>query len=240
MFKKLTLLVVLSAFLFVDVAVAQKADDIVKKVIEARGGKNALKNLKSYTIKGKIKAKGMEIGFTYYYKSPDKYRQESEMMGMKQVIATDGKDVWQSAMGQTRKIEGEQAKQAKLNLSQLSSMLEGPFENYPSKDIKIEFAGKVKEDGRDAYTLKATDTAGNVSYLYVDRNNYELFKLFAQANNGGQITDITMNIKDYKKAGKANLPRAFVINMGNQKIEYILDKIDIDSKLDDKLFKYPK
>ena len=67
----------------------QSAEDVLKKMIDARGGRKALENVKDQTMSGtmEIVAQGMSGPVTIYSKEPDKSRFEIDVMGMKIVQA---------------------------------------------------------------------------------------------------------------------------------------------------------
>jgi len=219
---------------------SQNADEIIKKSIATRGDINSFKNLKSYKVDAKISVMGMEIPLTYYHKAPDKMRQESSAMGRTQIVGYNGKDLWQQANGQTMKIPDSLVEKSLAQTNQFESFLKGPFVDYKKKGRKIEYSGKVTEDGRKAYTLKMIDKDKNESYLYIDRNNYELFKIWASVKGPKGNTDIELKFSDYKKVGKFTIPYKITIKAGKVQQVFTIDKFKTNIKLKDSLFDMPK
>ncbi len=220
---------------------SQNAEEIIKKSMEKRGDYEAFKNLKSYKIKGKQTAMGMEIPFTFYYKAPDKMRQESKAMEQEQITGYDGKQMWQSAQGQTQAVPQQYTEQAVESLKQIPNFLVGPLADYKEKDKEIEFSGATTEDGRKAYTLKMEKNDGE-TYAYLDKNNYQLFKLFAQVENEKEkkTMDVEISFSDFKEVNGFSVPHKINVAAGEQKFAYIIDKIEVNPKLEDSLFSIPK
>ncbi len=219
---------------------SQNAAEIIKKSIASRGDITAFENLKSFKIDAKISVRGMEIPFTYYHKAPNKMRQESSAMGRTQVVGYNGKDLWQQANGQIMKIPDSLVEKSLVSVNQFESFLKGPFVDYKKKGRKIEYSGKVTEDGRKAFTLKMIDKDKNESYLYIDRGSYELFKIWASVKGPKGNADIELNFSNYKKIGKFTVPYNITINAGKVKQEFTINKFKTNINLKNSLFNVPK
>src|SRR5262245_8605062 len=74
---------------------SQTVDDLIKKNIEARGGIEKLKALKSLRMTGKIHTEGMDIPMVLQVKRPGLVRGEATLQGVSMVKAYDGETAWQ-------------------------------------------------------------------------------------------------------------------------------------------------
>src|SRR5581483_3627286 len=94
MFRKLYLSLVL--ILFVAPAVlAETADDIVAKHIEAMGGQDKIQAVKTMKMTGTMQVQeGLEAPITMLVKVPDQVRMEFTIQGLTAVQAYDGKNGW--------------------------------------------------------------------------------------------------------------------------------------------------
>ncbi|MCP4903238.1 MAG: hypothetical protein GY906_40265, partial [bacterium] len=72
------------------------ADDLVNKIIDARGGRAALQSVKDSTILGSIELvqMGAEGALTDYWKQPAKRRADFDIFGMTVTQAFDGAHAW--------------------------------------------------------------------------------------------------------------------------------------------------
>ncbi|MQY61320.1 hypothetical protein GH153_05750, partial [bacterium] len=63
---------------------SQEVSDILKKMVEAQGGKKVLEKIKDMTLSGTLEMiqLGMTGSMTMYKKEPNKVRMDIEVMGM--------------------------------------------------------------------------------------------------------------------------------------------------------------
>ena len=236
------ILAVALSFLFsISQIFAQDVEEIIKKSMEARGDLNTYKNMTSLTISGQQSQTGMSIIFHYYMKDNKKFKLESEAMGQKQTMAYDGDTMWVESGGQLQIIPEEHAEKYLPQLKQMQGFISGPFMKYKEDGKEIEFSGNVKEDGRDAFTLKLIDDEKEL-FLYVDKNNYELFKIWTSVTGQqGEETDVELNFSDYKKVNGFSYPHKIDLVMGEGgTIGIIIEKIEMNAKIDDSVFEAPK
>jgi outer membrane lipoprotein-sorting protein len=224
---------------------AQEAEEIIKKSLEARGDYNTYKDVKSLIIIGSQSQMGMSIPFSYYMKQIDedksKYRMESEGMGSKQVLAYNGDSVWIESGGNLQVVPDEYVEQILPQIKQIQGFVSGPLLNYKEKDYKIEYSGSVKEDDRDSYTLKMTDENDEETYLYIDKNNNELFKLWTTTTGrDGEPMEVTLRYSDFKIINGFALPHKMDLTVGEfGTTNFKIDKIEYNPVIDDSIFDAP-
>src|SRR5215216_5594880 len=80
--------------LFCIQASAQTADEVIKKNIEARGGLQKIKAVKSLKATGKILQQGLEIPISVQQKRPGSFRIDVTFQGKSQTQAYDGETGW--------------------------------------------------------------------------------------------------------------------------------------------------
>jgi len=239
------LTIALTFFAGITQLLSQDIDEIVNKVLLARGDVAAYKNLKTLILKGTQTQMGMNVPFTLYMKKinedKEKYYLESEAMGTKQQMGYNGDTMWVLA-GQLQIVPKEYEEQFLPQISQIKNFTETPLLSYKEKGHKLELSGSVNEDGRDAYTIKFLQKDERESFLYVDKTNFELFKIWAsmEGQDGNEV-EIEMNYSDYKKINGFSLPHKMVLKMGEYgTIEFSFEKIEFDPVIDDAIFNPPK
>src|SRR5579863_1654951 len=82
---------------------AQTLDEIIAKNIQARGGVEKLKAIKTVRISGKVNQGDFRAAFVQENRRPGKVREEFIIQGMAQVEAFDGKTGWVVSPFQGRK-----------------------------------------------------------------------------------------------------------------------------------------
>ena len=151
---------------------AQSVDEIIAKNVQARGGSEKLKSVK--TIKSTATMSmgpGMEAPGVLIQKRPDFARLEFTVQGLTAVQAYDGKNGWQ-IMPFMGKKEPELMSADEAKETQEMADLDGPLIDYQSKGHRVEFEGKEKVEGTDAYKLKVTLKNGDVQTIYIDSDSF--------------------------------------------------------------------
>lgn len=218
-------------------AYAQTVDEIADKHIAALGGMDKLKGVNTLITARSLSVQGMEIPTTTTIVVGKSLRSESSVMGNSMIQVVDGTTGWMirpTMMGGTGEPEDMPADQVKQQLGQLDPF--GELVNYKEKGNKVELIGKEKVEKQDAYHLKITTKDGQVMDEYIDANTYLLNKVKATIN--GQEGEISFS--DYKEV--EGIKFANTMEMTNPQmgvITFITNKITINSKVDEAIFKKP-
>src|SRR5512132_1429290 len=143
------------AFLFCIQASAQTVDEVIKKNIDAHGGVQKLKAVKSIKASGKIIQQGIEIPITLQQKRATMVRMDATFQGKSMVQAYDGETGWKidpfQGSSDPEKVAGDDLKDL-----QEQSDLDGPFVDYKDKGHTVELIGKEDLEGTPVYKLKLT------------------------------------------------------------------------------------
>lgn len=217
---------------------AQNVDKIIDTYFENIGGKDKWGKVTSVVLEGEAQAQGQQIPMKIYRQQPNSLRIELSLQG-KTIVqqAFDGKDAWGMNF-MTGKMEKRPAETTK-------ELAEEEFEpfylNYKKKGHKIVLEGKEEIEGSECYKLKVTKKNGDVVYLFFDTENSILIMTRNTIKSGpakGQQTE--SYVSDYKEVNGLMMPHAMIEKVGGQKITINVKKITINSKLDAKLFAFPK
>src|ERR1700732_5226305 len=92
-----------SLALFLPCASAQTVDEIIAKNIQARGGLEKLKAVKTLRMTARINQNGFRATVVQENQRPNKVREEFIIQGMAEVEAYDGKSAWQVSPFEGRK-----------------------------------------------------------------------------------------------------------------------------------------
>jgi len=177
---------------------AQTADEIIAKNIEARGGKDKIKAVKSIRMTGKIAmGQGMEAPISMEVARPNKLRMEFTMQGMTGVQAYDGKTGW-SVMPFMGKTDPETMSADEIKQTEDQADLDGVLVDYKEKGHQIEYAGKEDVEGTPAHKLKVTKKNGDVVNVYIDAESYMNIKESGKINIRGQEIENEVTFSDFK------------------------------------------
>jgi outer membrane lipoprotein-sorting protein len=220
---------------------AQSVDEIIAKNVQARGGSEKLKSVK--TIKSTATMSmgpGMEAPGLLIQKRPDFARLEFTVQGLTAVQAYDGKNAWQIMPFMGKKdpevMSADEAKE-----TQEMADLDGPLVDYQSKGHQVELQGKEKVEGTDAYKLKVTLKNGDVQTIYIDSDSFLEIKEVTKRTIRGTEQEIESSLGDYKAVEGIMFP--FAVESGikgsDQKEKLTITKVELNVPTDDSIFKMP-
>jgi len=240
MVRKVCLAVVALAVL-VPFLSAQTVDEIIAKNIQARGGMDKLKSVKSIrTTATMTMGPGMEAPGVMVQKRPEMARLEFTIQGLTAVQAYDGSKAWQ-IMPFMGKKDPELMSADETKEMEETADLDGPLVDYKAKGNTVELLGKEKVEGTDAYKIKVTLKNGDVQTMYIDADSFLEIKEETQRMVRGTERDFESSIGDYKEVDGIIFP--FAVESGikgtDQKQKITISKIELNVPADDSIFKMP-
>lgn len=220
---------------------AQTADEVVAKHIEAMGGAEKWKAIKSLQMNNKFSVQGMDIESKTTIVAGKSLRTDVSVMGQDIITAVDGETGWMqrpAMMGGTGEPEDMPGALIKETLKQTN--LGGSLLNYKEKGSTIELVGKEKLDGADVYHLKMTEKNGEITNLFVSASTYYTLKSAGKRNVQGQDIDAEVNFSNFKQIDGLTFPFTMETPSpmgGTMTIE--TDSIKLNPTIDEAIFKKP-
>jgi Outer membrane lipoprotein-sorting protein len=184
---------------------SQTVDEIIAKNVEARGGLEKLRAIKSLRMTGKFSQGGFRATFVQENKRDDKVREEVILQGMAQVQAYDGHSAWQINPFGGRK-DPELMSQDDAKSLVLDADLEGPLVDYQRKGHTAELMGHDPVEGTDCYKIKLRLKNGDVRYYYLDADSYLEIKFETQTKVRGTVQYNDTMLGDYEKVEGVYFP----------------------------------
>jgi len=240
MLRKLSLVTAI-AVLVTPALLAQTVDEIIAKNVQARGGMDKIKSVQTVRSTGTMTmGPGMEAPGLMIQKRPDMARIEFTLQGMTAIQAYDGKDAWQIMPFTGKKDPEAMSADDKKDLEE-NADIDGPLVDYKSKGNKVELLGKEKLEGTDAYKLKVTLKNGDVITMYLDADSFLEIKEELKRNVRGSEQEVEAVLGDYKEVNGVMFPFAMEngIKGSQQKQKITISKIELNTPVDDSLFKMP-
>jgi hypothetical protein len=199
----------LSAFSF-----AQTADELINKNLQAKGGIDKMKAIKSVRVTGKVTGGG---GFTAAIgqesQRPNLVRETFSLQGMTAVTAYDGTTGWQiQPFGGHKDPEflGEDDMRDLL----IDADFDGPMIDYKEKGNTAEYLGHDIVDGDDALRLKVTLKNGDIIYYYLDPDTFLEIRKEVQEFIRGSVRESVTEMGSYKPVAGVMYP--FSISQGSK------------------------
>lgn len=177
------------------VAAGVTAESVMKKYIDAIGGKAAVEGVKSLKMAMATEMQGTPIKITQTIGSPDKYKMAVEAMGMvvQKVVLAGGKG-FQEAGGQKMDLGADE-------IAEFAQQADLQADLHPEKyGITYTLKGTEQVDGKDVYVIEEQSKAGKASTKYYDVASGLLIKSVAAIGSGDQKASQTTLYSDYKEA----------------------------------------
>jgi len=220
---------------------AQTADELVAKNLQARGGVEAIKAIKSLRMTGKLHEGPFVIPGEQDEKAPDMLRDSYTLQGMTAIQAYNGSSGWQIQPFSGRRDPELMGEDDLRDFSEQADFY-GPLVDYQAKGNAIEYLGKYPLDGDDTYRLKVTLKNGDIIYYYLDPDTYIEIRTEKQMFVRGAVHETVTDLGSYKKVDGVYFP--FSVDTWpksdpTQKAQITYDKIEANVDLNNALFTMP-
>jgi outer membrane lipoprotein-sorting protein len=239
MYRKLLLL---AAFLLpLPPVLAQTADDLVNNYVNARGGLDKIRSVKTERVTGTITGGGTGGPFLVERKRPLKLHMEIELAGQTLIRTYDGKSAgWvYNPFKPNPTIEAMTSDDLK-NIADEADF-DGPFVDYKQKGNTIEFIDKEEILNTPAYKLKLTNKNGDVSFFYFDSSTALLLKWEGTRKIEGKDIPWESVFHNFREVNGLKYP--FLIESDapgtDQSQKITAEKIEVNIPLEDSLFEKP-
>jgi len=220
-------------------ASAQTVDDVIKKSLDAQGGVEKLKALKSIKITAKILQMGQEIPIIIQQKRPGRVRVDVTFQGKTQTTAYDGETGWKTNPFQGSP-DPEKAAGDELKELQEQADMDGPLVDYKAKGHTVELVGKEDMEGTPVYKLKLTLKNGDVRNIYIDAASSLTLKVSLKRKTPGGEIEADQFVGNYKKVNGLMLAFSIETKINGQTANQIaFDKVEMDVPIEDSVFKMP-
>jgi hypothetical protein len=214
---------------------SQNLDEIVKKHIDAIGGKDNWSKVKSLRMEGLVKANGAEVKITITQVDKKAMRQDISVMGMNGYSILTNTEGW-SFMPFAGQTKPEAMTADDVKMSQDGLYLQDDFITYKELGKKLELIGKDDVDGTECFKLKMTDKDGQETSYFIDPSNYYVIKQTTKFKADGKEMEASTQYGNYKKLDEG-IVYAMSISGGFGETE--VTKLEINPKIDESVFKAP-
>jgi outer membrane lipoprotein-sorting protein len=232
----------ITVFLFLPLtAAAQTADEIVRKALDARGGIEKIKAVRSERISGRVSfSQGVEGTFVVELKRPLRMHVEISIEGQKIIRVYDGKSSGWMINPFAENKEAQPLSAEDLRSISDEADFDGPLVDYKAKGNQVELVGKEKLDDKPVYRLKLTNKNEEVRFYFIDAATFLLMKWEGIRKTQDQELPWESFSSDFREV--QGLKYAFRIDQGSPgefKQTLTTEKIEIDPPIDDSRFAKP-
>ena len=223
-------------------AASPTVDEIVAKHVAARGGREALKALRTVRMTGRaVAGPGREAIVRREIAHPDRIRTEFEFQG------TTGVYVWNRGTGwRVSPLDGQlepgplPAEEAAMAAEQAD--LEGPLVDWKAKGHKVELAGNATLPGGAAYELKVTLKSGAVRRVFVDAASGLVVRTESNRRLRGREVALQADFGDYREHGGVRFPHTLELSVRDRarRLRIVVDNVETNVPLEASRFEKPR
>ena len=196
-----------AAFVVPGAALAQTADELVAKHIEALGGNAALAAINSVQFEGEMRFPG-DFKLTYKEvraKEKGASRTEAALQGLTLTQAYDGQNGWRINPFQGRKdaetMSADEARSVADNGS-----ITGPLVNAKADGSTVTYLGREDFDGTDTYKLKVAQKDGDEFVYLLEPETMLAIKVTETRRIRGSQQVSETELGDYEKVAGVYFP----------------------------------
>ena len=213
--------------------VCQNLDELLKKYMEALGGKENLLKVKTQYGEAKLKVGGLEGKTRVWWKEPNLMRQEADFSIIKQLMVCDANNCWMKDQNEkVRELVGYEKEKMYQELY---------FETYayllPERG---EGSVKLIPDAKDNkyYIVEVTPEGGEPRKLFINRSTYLIDKYEEPMDE----ETVTVYLNDYRAVESIMTPYQMRQTTGKPQYDMYIETelVSINPPLSDTLFLKPK
>src|SRR5437667_7314542 len=221
-------------------ASAQTVDEVIAKNIQARGGLEKLKAIRTLRTTVKFSDGSFRAEFRQENKRPGKVREEFIVQGMAQIQAYNGKTGWQISPFGGRK-DPDLMSQDDMKSLIVDGDIDGPLVDYKEKGHQAELVGHDSMEGTDCYKIKLSMKNGDIRYYYLDTDSYLELKVEIQTTISGALQESELYYGDYEQVNGIYYP--FAVEQAQKgsasRQQFSVEKIEQNIPLEDAHFAMP-
>jgi len=226
------------------ISFGQTADEIISKYINATGGLEKIKVVKTEKTVLTIETGGMTINQTIYRKRPNMFREETLLQGKTSLQVFNGTEGW-VVNPFTGRETVESMPEDDIKEMKIQADLDGELIDYAKKGFKVSYEGEEDVDGAMAYKLKLITDKNDVTNFFIDKEtNYIVKQSFKQKNEDGSEVESVILFSNFKTVEGLTKPYELENSstyMGQiYKTPIKITSIEINKEMADDLFKKPE
>jgi len=186
---------------------AMDTDQLIAKHIEARGGAESLRALRSIRRQGHLIIPGanFDISASALVVRGGGVRNEISLQGLTLINAYDGKEAWKVDPFEGRKDpERMSADESKPLL--LQADIDSPLVDYQFKGHSVEYLGLDDIDGTPAHKLRVHLKSGDEVVYYIDPDTYMIIRDVQKQLVRGAEQETETDYGEYEKASGVYVP----------------------------------
>ncbi len=215
--------------------------EVLDRNIEARGGAESWKAIRSMKIQGQYTSFSVPKPFTIYRKRPDFYRFEHFLSSFEVLRCFDGEKAWWvNPMYGPRNAKPNPTFKPQDRVTLREKLFDCPLLGFRELGYPMELLGKVDFEGEDHYKIKVSPPGdGDPQTWFIHAETFLETKLETTTYAYGNPSQLDAYFSDYREVGGILLPFMEEQEFHTRARVFELEKVEINPDLDDALFQMP-
>ena len=222
---------------------SQTVEEIIAKNLEARGGIEKLRAIRSMVMTAQLTTPEGSGPRTVSLVRPNFYREERTVGSVKTIYVFDGQSAWvldhKDNHEEVRALTGGDL----VNLrEEAENGIDGALTDYASKGYRVRLEGTATVEGKLCYAVRVTFRSGQVQIQYLDTQTFlEIHEEMPRLVNGNHVL-VEQTVGDYREEGGTLFPHTIVTRLAGrpQRTTLTIEKIELNTAIDEELFQKPK
>lgn len=203
---------------------------IIRKYVEAIGGKENLLKIKNRTINLTTEVEGVAGNISIYQKYPDKLLQVNSVNGIEQKIIFNGSKGFQVSDLGTKELTGELLNQLKVDA------LFNFILDFPEAGIKATYGGIEKIKGREAFRIRFALPDSTIMLEYFDVDTGLKIRQIKNCRSNDIVIQQISDFTDYRLIDGVKYPFRIEQEFGPLKSVMEVSSIKVNQNFDDEIF----
>ncbi len=219
-------------------ALAQtEVDDVIARHVQAHGGLEHWKAVKSIKLSGNFTGFSITKPFTMVRTSEGKLRFDHTWGGKDVIIgSTPEKSWWINHM--LGKIPVDAPDWALPQIREWADLV-SPFFDWRERGYSVQYLGRTELDGQWLLALKLTREAGRVETWYLDPQSYLAVARVSQGSDFGDPMPQTTFFDDFREVNGLKIPFVEETTFGTRHRLLEVSKVELNLPVDESLFLKP-
>ena len=221
--------------------VSNDATDLIRRIVEAKGGLDALKSIRTVVVDADMQVSTLRgptiIPTKTYVVYPDKFRVDANFAGQQSVQAYNSGTAW------VKDPAGVSAAPPAMRNDFAATVRRDTFPLLIAAAEGQLMVRLLPEEGKDGSVLRVVEVSGNgldPVRLYIDRDYRIVRQTYTTPGPDGQPSQAEEQYSDYRKVSGIDVPfKAAVLRNGRQILERTLKSVTFNTAVDPTLFQQP-
>jgi outer membrane lipoprotein-sorting protein len=236
--KKITLFISVLLLVSGNMLQSQTLEDILKEHFSAIG-QDAILKVKNMKLTGKMIQSGMEIPFIQMAKRPAKVRVEGTFQALTFIQNFNGSEGW-NVNPFTGATDPQPMSEDEIKSMKYQSDIDGMLWNWKDKGYTVTYDGKEDMEGTSCFKIKLVTGQDDTFTFYIDSESYIMIRSNTKIKVMGNETEADTYYGNYMQVEGMAVPAKIETKMNGQlAMTIVVDKVEINTELDDSLFEKP-